>query len=102
MAAIGRSAATTEFAALAMPAPQVVVVHRHSESWVSAVLAGIWQAANPGFPTMAVGKLNRREISVPRQHQGSDARDDRRGEARPEIGVQLVGIGVRGGDRRTR
>ena len=34
-AAIGRSAASMEFAALAMPAPQVAVVHRHCSSWKS-------------------------------------------------------------------
>ena len=34
-AAIGRSAAATELAAFAMPAPQVAVVHRHCSSWKS-------------------------------------------------------------------
>jgi hypothetical protein len=40
MAAIGRSAAVTDLAALAIPAPQVVTVHRHSANWVSAMVAG--------------------------------------------------------------
>jgi hypothetical protein len=34
-AAIGRSAASSELAAFAMPAPQVLVVHRHCTSWKS-------------------------------------------------------------------
>jgi hypothetical protein len=34
-AAMGRSAASIEFDALTMPAPQVAVVHRHCSSWKS-------------------------------------------------------------------
>ena len=40
MAAIGRSAASTELAASTMPAPQVSGVHRHCSSWTSSTFAG--------------------------------------------------------------
>ena len=43
-AATGRSAASTELAALTMPAPQVVVVQRHCASCTSWEFTGTWQA----------------------------------------------------------
>ena len=49
-----------------MPAPQVLVVHRHCASWISLSLAGTWQIGTPGSSATEVGNgrvPSRRRVS---------------------------------------
>ena len=67
MAAIGRSAAATELAAFAMPAPQVLVVQRHCTTWKSSSFTGTWQVGMFGSSAIVVGKgraPSRRRASI--------------------------------------
>ncbi len=56
-AATGRSAARTEAAALAMPAPQVCVVHTHSDAWMSDELAGTRHTGTDGSVDSGNGRV---------------------------------------------
>jgi len=53
---MGRSAALTEPAAFAMPAPHTAAVQMHCESWMSLAFWGMWHVGSVGSSGIEVGK----------------------------------------------
>ena len=57
IAATGRNAARIDPSALAIPAPQVSVVHTHSDAWMSLVLVGTRQVGIAGSVDSGKGRV---------------------------------------------